>query len=242
MEYSVVIPLFDEAESLQILQEDLHSVMADLGGEYEIIYVNDGSKDHSLDILNSLKDQYGEIRIISFEQNRGQSAALFAGFKAASGKWIITLDADWQNPPQEIYQLLEFKDDFDFVAGVRVKRKDTWWRKFSSHLARFFRWVVLKDQTQDIGCSLKLFKREVIGDMIFFKNFHRFFTFMARISGFSVKEVYVNHNIRKFGKSKYTTLDRLGEGIFDLWGVFWLKRRLLTETYTFSMQNRRKSM
>ncbi|MBU1121890.1 MAG: glycosyltransferase family 2 protein [Candidatus Omnitrophica bacterium] len=227
MEYSIVIPLFNEAESLGVLQERIEQVMRPLSCQYEIIYVNDGSNDNSLERLEELKKKYNNIESISLKSNRGQSAALYVGFKKAQGEWIITMDADCQNPPEEISKLIKEKDGVDFITGIRKKRKDTLLRRISSQTAKAFRYIVLKDTTQDAGCSLKMFKREIVSEIPFFKNFHRFFTFLVRLKGFLVREVYVAHNGREFGKSKYTTFRRAREGFFDLGGVYWLKRRIL---------------
>ncbi len=227
MEFSVVIPLFNEEETLPLLQERLHPVCERLSSSYEIIYVDDGSTDSSLSVLNKLKNNYPSIRIISFKKNQGQSAGLFAGFQAARGDWIISIDADLQNPPEEIPGLFEFKDSFDFITGIRAKRKDSLVRKISSKTARVFRRVILRDTTQDVGCSLRMFKREILNHLPYFKNFHRFFTFLAREAGFKIKEVPVRHDARTLGKSKYGVFRRAKEGIFDLAGVFWLKKRLI---------------
>ncbi|MCM8786911.1 MAG: glycosyltransferase family 2 protein [Candidatus Omnitrophica bacterium] len=227
MEYSVVIPVFNEEGSLEILQGQLSSILDKITDDYEIIYVDDGSTDSSLEILKKLKSKYQKIKIISLKRNYGQSAAFFAGFKYAKGAWLITLDSDLQNPPDQILALIKEKDNFDFITGVRKKRKDNFLKKVSSKIARFFRWLILADVTLDTGCSLRLFKREIIDVIPFFKNFHRFFTFLVRNFGFKIKEIEVEHNRRMIGKSKYTTLKRLKEGIFDLIGVFWLKRRLI---------------
>jgi len=174
IQYSVVVPLFNEEKSLRPLQVRLHSVMERLSAGYEIIYVDDGSKDASFEVLKALKEEYPKIQIISFKDNKGQSAALFAGFKASSGKWIFTIDADCQNPPEEFFTLLKFKDNFDFITGIRKDRKDSFLKKASALIARFFRRLVLRDTTVDIGCSLKLFKREVINSLPTFKNFLHF--------------------------------------------------------------------
>jgi glycosyltransferase involved in cell wall biosynthesis len=219
--------VYNEAESLGLLQAKLYDVMENVSREYEIIYVDDGSQDASLAVLKELKKHYPRIKIISFKENRGQSTALFVGFRAASGDWLITLDSDLQNPPEEITKLLKFKDEFDFITGVRQKRKDSHARKISSQIARGFRWLILHDTTKDTGCSLRAFKREIVERLPFFKNFHRFFTFLVKSMGFKVKEVCVAHHPREFGISKYGTLKRTREGIFDLWGVLWLKRRLI---------------
>lgn len=227
IELSIVIPLFNEEETLPLLQERLHLVCENIACKYEIIYVDDGSTDGSLKVLKELKKVYHPIRVVSFKKNQGQAACLFAGFKASRGEWIITLDADLQNPPEEIPKLLEFKNSFDFITGIREERRDSFLRKISSNIARFFRWLILKDTTQDVGCSLRMFKRGIIEYLPYFKNFHRFFTFLAREAGFKVKEVPLKHDVRKFGESKYGILKRAKEGIFDLIGVFWLRRRLI---------------
>ena len=227
MKFSVVIPVFNEAGSIGALQERLHEVMRKTSAEYEIIYVDDASNDSSPDILKGLTQRFAETRLISFKQNRGQSTALYAGFRAANGEWIITLDADGQNPPEEIPHLLEFCDKCDFVTGIREKRNDNVARKFSSIVARSVRRMVLGDTTTDTGCSLRIFRREIIESLPFFRNFHRFFPFLVKTMGFSIKEVGVAHNKRTSGESKYGIWKRLKEGIFDLWGVFWLNRRLI---------------
>ncbi len=227
MKFSIVIPVFNEAQNLPLLQRELQRVMQEIGSEYEIIYVDDSSTDCSLEVLKKIAQEYGQVRLISFLNNRGQSQALHAGFKASRGEWIITLDADGQNPPGEISRLLAVEGEFDFITGIRAKRKDSFLKKLSSKAARLVRRLVLKDTTKDIGCSLRMFKREVVETIPLFNNFHRFFTWLVNICGFSVKEVEVAHQQRKFGKSKYGTFKRLLEGIFDLWGVFWLKKRLI---------------
>lgn len=227
MEFSIVIPVFNEAESLPSLQEQVQGVMQQMRCEYEIIYVDDGSCDLSLEVLKDIAEQYQRIRVISFNKNRGQSTALAAGFRACRGEWIITLDADGQNPPAEITKLTEFRDEFDLIAGIRKNRQDSFKRKAASSIAKFFRRLVLGDLTEDTGCSLRLFKRELLNTLPLFDHFHRFFTFLIRAEGFSVKEVEVSHCCRKFGVSKYSTFGRMLSGIVDLWGVTWFKKRLI---------------
>jgi glycosyltransferase involved in cell wall biosynthesis len=227
MKCSVVIPLFNEEENLRPLHSRLHSVLESLSSPYEIIFVDDGSTDTSPEILKKLSQNHPAVRFISFRVNKGQSTALYAGFRASRGEWIITLDADLQNPPEEIPKLWELRNEADFITGIREKRRDTLLRKISSRIAKYFRSFTLGDTTQDTGCSLRMFKSEVVENLPYFRNFHRFFTFLAREAGFRVREVPLEHNERRFGTSKYTTLGRAKEGIFDLIGVFWLKRRLI---------------
>jgi glycosyltransferase involved in cell wall biosynthesis len=176
--------------------------------------------------LKELKKYYSEIRIITFKKNKGQSVALFAGFKAAKGRWIITLDADLQNPPEEIFKLLEAKDNFDLVIGIRKNRKDTFFRNISSLLARTVVRLLLGDTTIDPGCPLRIFKREILDSIPFFQNFHYFFAYLVKTRGFVIKEVYVKHDRRMFGESKYGILKRVKYGILGLQSIFWLRRRV----------------
>lgn len=228
VEFSVVIPLYNEADVIAVIQRRLERVMSSLSQSYEIIYVDDGSDDASLASLQAIQKQSAAVKIISFKEHQGQSAALYAGFKAACGAWIITLDADGQNPPEEILRLFEFYPHFDFITGVRIQRKDSFFRRVSSQIARLSRIIVLGDTIHDIGCSLRMFRRDIVEQLPFFRNFHRFFPFLAKCRGFTIQEVAVEHHARLSGKTKYRTAKRLCEGIFDLWGVFWLKRRLIS--------------
>ena len=225
VEVSIVVPVLDEEESLPILQRRIERVMKALKLSYEIIYVDDASTDSSLDIMKELKEKNTQIHIISFKEHRGQSVALIAGFRAARGKWILTLDADMQNPPGDIVKLWKYSPEYDFITGIRARRRDSLIRRTSSVIARRVRNFIIGDSTVDVGCSLRLFKRDIIDGIEFFKNFHRFFTFLARNRGWKIKEVGVKHSPRKFGKSKYGTFDRLRAGLFDLVGVLWLKAR-----------------
>ncbi|MGD2278661.1 MAG: glycosyltransferase family 2 protein [Candidatus Omnitrophota bacterium] len=215
-EYSVVIPVFNEEKSLPVLQERLVPVCEKIRGEYEIIYVDDGSTDDSLDVLKRLKKENSRLKVVSFDRNTGKSEALYAGFMNARGKWIVTLDADLQNPPEEIPKLIALKNSFDYVIGIRKKRQDGIFRRISAGLARRIRKFVLKDATQDAGCALRMFKREVVFSVPFFRNFHRFHPFLARKHGFTLKEIPVEHSSRLFGRSKYKTFQRAKEGLFDL--------------------------
>ncbi|MBP7215743.1 MAG: glycosyltransferase family 2 protein [Candidatus Omnitrophica bacterium] len=225
MEYSVIIPLFNEQESLVLLQEELDVVLRKTNAAYEIIYIDDGSTDASLETLKGIRKRYPEVKIVSFKKHAGKSAALCAGFNVARGRFFITLDADLQNNPADIPELLRFKDQCDLIMGIRVKRQDSWLQRFSSGFAHGCRQLVLKDQTKDAGCALRVFRREVLDSVYLFRNFHRFFGYLVRAHGFTVKDIPVTHRPRSFGKSKYTTLKRLIEGIFDLFGVWWIQKR-----------------
>ena len=224
-ELSLVIPVYNEEESLVFLQDEIVKAMEPLSLEYEVIYVDDGSTDSSSGILKKIRRIYANVKVISFMENRGQSVAFYAGFRQARGEWIATLDADLQNPPSEIPKLLKFKNEADFITGVRKNREDSLIRKASSRIARSFRHIVLGDITIDVGCSLRVFKKKVVENIPLFRNFHRFFTLLVKDAGFKIKEVEVMHMARRRGKSKYGTLKRAIEGLFDLFGVFWLRKR-----------------
>jgi len=225
VDISLVIPVYNEEDSLTLLQDEIIKAMKPLSLKYEVIYVDDGSTDSSLGVLKQLSRKYITTKVISFMKNRGQSVAFYAGFRQACGEWIATLDADLQNPPSEIIKLLEFKNEADFITGIRAKRKDSFLKKDSSKIARVSRYLILGDTTRDIGCSLRLFKKKVIESIPFFRNFHRFFTLLVKDAGFKIKEVEVMHMARCAGRSKYGTLKRASEGLFDLFGVFWLRKR-----------------
>ncbi|MFH1772586.1 MAG: glycosyltransferase family 2 protein [Candidatus Omnitrophota bacterium] len=227
MDISAVVPVYNEEESVPVLNKRLFDALSRSKLSFEIIYVNDASSDCSREILNKIASSQKNTRCISFKENRGQSAALSLGFKEAQGIWIITLDADCQNPPEEIDKLLKLRNSYDFITGVRMRRQDTIMKKLSSKIALFFRKLVLGDSTRDTGCSLRLFKKEIVEKIPLFINFHRFFTFLVREAGFSIVEVEVGHNKRDFGKSKYNNFRRGKEGLFDLWGVYWLRKRVI---------------
>ena len=219
IEYSVVIPLYNEEEPLPVLQEELHAAMESLGRDYEIIYVNDGSTDSSLEALLALKEKYPKIRIISLMKNKGQCKALAAGFRAALGEWIITLDADLQNPPSEIWKLLEFKNGYDLITSRRKRRKDSYSKIIASMLARLIRFMVLGDTCKDAGAALRIYRRSMIGRIPLFRRFYFYFPYLARTRGFKVKEIDVEHRHRRYGRSKYGNLKRAAEGAVDLWKV-----------------------
>ena len=227
MEYSVVIPVYNEQDSLSELTERLVAVIGKISKEYEIIYVDDASNDDSLAVINNLKQKVSQLKVVSFTSNQGQSAALKAGFNEACGEWIITLDADLQNPPEEIKTLVTYKNEADFITGIRQNRQDTAMRKIASKVAWLARRVFLGDKTKDTGCSLRMFKREILLSFPFFKNFHRFFALIAQTYGVTIKQVPVRHMKREFGISKYTNAKRAAEGVADLIGVLWLKHRII---------------
>jgi len=211
---SIVCPFYNERDNLKELYTQLKKAVLQLSEPWEIIFVDDGSTDGGSDLLRSLISPNEPTRIIQFEGNRGKSSALHAGFLAARGEVLVTLDADLQNPPEEIPKLVSLIDDCDMVLGIRTTRQDNRFKKFTSKIANKIRQAFLEDHIQDIGCGLCCFRKEVVESFYLFEGVHRFFPAIAEQEGFRVKEVPVRHAPRYRGKTKYSL------GIKRLW-MFW---------------------
>ena len=230
LKLSVVVPVHNENENLRPLIEEIETAVAQLT-DHEIIYVDDGSSDDTLARLQALKQEFPRLRVLRHQTCCGQSTALRTGIQAAKGPVIATLDGDGQNDPANIpamltaWQELKQQSDTALVAGYRRNRKDTGWRKFSSRFANRIRAGLLRDETPDTGCGLKLFDRDLFLAMPYFDHMHRFLPALAQRAGSRVISVEVNHRPRTRGQSKYGTWHRLWVGIWDLLGVMWLQRR-----------------
>jgi len=227
MELSVVIPVYNEEANLLPLMEELKGVLEGMGREYEVIFVDDGSTDGSASVLREMASRDTRVKVIRFRRNCGQTAAFDAGFKAAQGKVIVTMDADLQNDPKDIPLLLERIGEYDLVAGWRHRRKDPWLKVISSKIANSIRNWVLREEIRDTGCSLKAFRRECLQGIKLFEGMHRFFPTLLRMEGFRVLEVKVNHRHRRFGRTKYNIRNRIWRALVDLLAVRWMKRRHL---------------
>lgn len=202
---SIVIPLYNEEESVGRLYDRLTKELAKLGREYEIIVVDDGSTDKSFKILSKLHRQDPRLKVISFRRNFGQTAGMSAGFDHASGDVIVTMDADLQNPPEEIGKLLEKMDEgYDIVSGWRRHRKDKFvTRLIPSKIANFLISRLTGVKLHDYGCSLKAYRREVVKNIRLYGEMHRFIPAVASLVGVKVAEVTVAHEQRRYGRSKY---------------------------------------
>lgn len=227
-EYSVIIPLYNEAEALPQLAAEVRQAMKSLGLPYEVLFVDDGSTDGSLGVLKDTAEKDSGIRIIALDRNRGQSAALDAGLKAARGRVFVTLDADLQNDPADIPLLLKELDRYDVALGWRVKRRDGIVKRAASKVGNAVRNAVMDETVLDSGCSLRAFKREAAARLKLFRGMHRFLPTLFKMEGFTLTQVEVSHRPRKFGKTKYGTLDRLAAALPDLLAVRWMRSRALT--------------
>ena len=195
---SVVVPVFNEEENMSILQSELRSALTGLN--YEIVFVDDGSTDGSADKIDTAPN----VRVVRFEKNTGQSAALYTGIRAARGKTIVMIDSDLQNDPADIPRLLqEISRGADLVCGYRAKRKDTMTKRLTSRIANFVRSRFTKDYVRDTGCTLKAMRRECADALVPFKGMHRFIPALIRGAGYRLVEIPVNHRPRRFGQTKY---------------------------------------
>lgn len=224
---SYVIPVYDEQENVTLLYNEICKVCAKLENEYEIILVDDCSKDNSLVIIKELAEKDHHVKYIAFAKNSGQSAALYAGFQYATGDIIITMDADLQNDPADIPEMMKLFGDYDMVNGWRYNRRDTLSKRIASKFGNFVRNAVIHEDIHDTGCSLKIMRASMLKRIKMFKGLHRFLPAMMRMEGAKVVEVKVNHRHRQFGVSKYTNLRRGIEGLYDLICVRWMIKRHL---------------
>jgi len=227
MDYSVVVPIYDERDNLEILLKSLTEVMDSLGKKYEIICVNDGSTDGSGELLRDLKRKYEQLRIVEFERNYGLTAALDAGFSMAKGDVVITLDADMQNAPEDIPRLLGEIGRYDIVCGVRSRRHDPWLRIVSSRIANYIRNKVTKENITDVGCTLRAYRREFLLRLKLFDGMHRFLPTLLKMEGAKMVEVEVSHHPRLYGKTKYGIWNRVFKSFIDLLAMAWMQKRKL---------------
>ena len=196
-EISVVVPLFNEEESIAILQTELSAALRGL--DYEVIFVDDGSIDRTAERIETAPN----IRLIRFEKNSGQSAAIYAGLTAARGATVVIIDGDLQNDPADIPKLLaEIASGADLVCGYRVKRRDTLVKRATSRIANAVRSRYTKDGVRDTGCTLKAMRRECMSTLLPFKGMHRFIPALVKAAGYRLVEVPVNHRPRRFGQEQ----------------------------------------
>jgi glycosyltransferase involved in cell wall biosynthesis len=224
---SVVIPVFDEESNVAPLVEELMPVAAGLGVAYEVIIVNDGSRDRTHEALVLLRAKHPALRYLRLAKNTGQTAGFDAGFRAARGEWIVTMDGDLQIDPADIPRLIARmrQGDVDFVFGRRMKRKDGFLKSASTKIANSVRNWLTGENIVDTGCPLKLLRREIVDRIPMYKGMHRFFITLAHIEGFRTAEVPVAHRPRGSGASKYGVWNRVFRALRDCLVVRWMQSR-----------------
>jgi len=228
-EISLVIPCYNEQDNLRALIEAIRASVDPLKLPYEIVITDDCSKDKSWEILKELAAADPRIRPQRFAFNCGESAASWAGMKAARGRYIVTVDADLQNDPKDLPGFFKALEKFDCVCGTRVATRgqgDNFVRIASSRIANWVRNKLSGEQISDAGCTYRAFKRECIGNLKFFKGMHRFLPTLFKIEGFTVTEITVSNNPRFAGQSHYGVWNRLFASFYDLLAVRWMKKRM----------------
>lgn len=230
---SVVIPLLNEEESLRELHEQLKSALTRISGNYELIFVDDGSTDNSFRVLKELRQRNNRVKAIRFRRNFGKSAALAVGFQKAQGEFVVTMDADLQDDPMEIQNLIrELKGGFDVVSGWKKKRRDPFTKTLPS---RFFNFVTAKVtgiKIHDFNCGLKGYRRDVVKSVNVYGELHRYIPALAHWQGFKVGETVVNHRPRRFGKTKFG-MTRFTRGFLDLLTVIFTTRYVTRPLHLF---------
>ncbi len=226
---SVVVPVYNEEANLPHLWSELRSVLEPLGLAFEVVFVDDGSRDRSAELIRGFREADPRVRLVRFKANAGETAATDAGFKAARGRWVVTMDADLQNDPHEIPALLAHLDRWDAVTGWRVNRGegDSVVRRVSSRVANRARNWISDESIQDSGCTFRAFRRECLRELVLYRGFHRFIPTLLKMRGYRVIELPVRNRPRRYGQSKYGVLNRVFVATADLLVVRWMKDRML---------------
>jgi glycosyltransferase involved in cell wall biosynthesis len=226
-ELSVVLPAYNEAESLPRLWSELGPVLDALGRTAEVIIVDDGSTDATPAIARDLHKTDPRVRLLRLAANCGLSAALDAGFTRARGRIVITMDTDLQNDPRDVPRMLAHLDAYDAVTGWRQRRDDPWLKRVSSRVANAVRNAVTREAVHDSACTLRVMRRECLDGVPRFRGFHRFMPTLLRMAGCRVLELPVAHRARRFGVSHYGIRNRVFVAFEDLLAVRWMQSRRL---------------
>ncbi|UCC56268.1 MAG: glycosyltransferase [Gammaproteobacteria bacterium] len=241
MNLSIVIPVFNEAENITALIDEIVATLDDESAYY-IIVVDDGSTDDTASVLFRCAGRHAQVRVIRHRRRCGQSAAIATGVAAATTHWVVTLDGDGQNDPADIpilYAAMDrAADDIWLVAGYRKQRMDGWHKRVASRIANTTRGFLLQDQAPDSASGIKLFARETFLALPQFDHMHRFLPALVQRQGGQVLFITVNSRPRQHGRSKYGIFDRLWTGIIDLFGVMWLRRRSMRPEIEESQSSR----
>jgi dolichol-phosphate mannosyltransferase len=231
---SIVIPVMNEEESILPLADEVTRALNGADRDWECLWIDDASTDSTADVLRSLAEDVPRHRFFQATTNRGQSAALAAGFRLARGQLLGTLDGDGQNNPADLPALLDRLDseELDMVNGIRAKRQDTWIRKSSSHVGNGFRNWLTGASVTDVGCAIRVFRKECVLRIPVFRGMHRFLPTLVQMQGFRIAEQPVDHRQRECGVTKYGIGNRLWVGIGDTLAVRWMQRRMVWDLST----------
>jgi dolichol-phosphate mannosyltransferase len=229
---SICVPVYNEQDNLPLLHEAIVKVCDDPARpiDFELILVDDGSKDDSWAAIERLVERDSRVRGLKFKSNCGETAASDAGLRAARGTYVMTMDADLQNDPKDILDTLTKDTSIDCICGTRVGsrgRGDSFVRVASSRIANWVRNTLSDEQISDAGCTYRCFKRECVAKLKLYRGLHRFIPTLLKMEGFSVAEIPVSNNPRLHGESKYGVWNRLFKSFRDLLAIRWMKSRLL---------------
>ena len=236
--YSVIVPMKNEEENIADFVEELEPVMEGLNRSWELICIDDGSTDGTRSVLREFTLTKPYLRMIVFAKNCGQSSAFDAGFRAAKGEYVITIDGDRQNDPRDIPELIKAVDGYDLVCGRRAKRTDPIFKRIISRCANMIRSRLCGDGMQDTGCSLKIYRATCLQQIKMFNGMHRFLPALFAIEGFRTTQVDVNHRERAKGKSKYNIFNRGFRTVTDMLVVMWMRKRSLHYTIDHELPSR----
>ncbi len=227
IDISIVIPVMNEEENITLLADEIDRALASFSWTFEVIWVNDGSNDRTPQLLDALHNNHPVHVPLHLPHNMGQSAAMWAGFRYSRGAIVVTLDGDRQNDPQDIPKLVQhvLSGETDVANGYRVQRQDVFQRRIASRIANRFRNSVTGKTVRDVGCSIRAMRRECLEHLPLFHGMHRFLPTIFKMQGFRIDEQPVNHRLREHGKTKYTINKRLWVGLYDVFGIIWLRHR-----------------
>jgi len=226
-ELSIILPAYNEAESLPQVWSELAAVLGEVGRSAEVIFVDDGSTDATADVVRGFRAADPRVRLVRLAANAGLSAALDVGLARARGRIVVTLDSDLQNDPRDIPRMLAALEGYDAVTGWRQRRDDPWLKRVSSRIANAVRNTITRESVHDSACTLRVIRRECLPGLPRFRGFHRFVPTLLRLAGCRVLELPVSHRARRFGVSHYGIRNRVVVAFEDLLAVRWMQSRWL---------------
>ncbi len=223
--FTIIVPLYNEAENIKRLAKKLNAYVTKTSIPSKVLFVDDGSKDESLEEIQIACEIYPDFSYISFKENRGLSTAIKAGFSHTTTPYVGYIDADLQTSPEDFDQLLPLRKDFAMITGIRQNRQDNFIKNISSKIANSFRRMMVHDGIEDTGCPLKVFRTDIAQKLPFFNGYHRFFAALIKMFDEKVAQIPVQHFPREAGKAKFGLTNRLIAPFVDCFHVRWLQKR-----------------